>query len=75
MISLKLDSYLEKKLQVFAKDNKIEIEELIETILYEYIDDLEEKKGPLLVSEPLEEDNYNPEDVAFVENALGFRNK
>ena len=74
MITLKLDDYLEKKLNVFAKNNNIEVEELIETVLYDYVDEIEEKNGPLMDTCP-EEENYNPEDVSYLESALGFKKK
>lgn len=75
MVKLNLEKTLQKKLETFASANNIQIEELIESILYEYIDDIEEKNGPLLGQNFEEDDGYNPEDVSFLANALGLNKK
>lgn len=75
MVKLNLEKSLEKKLETFANSNNIQIEVLIESILYEYIDDIEAKNGPLLDEISQDYDSYNPEDVSFLENAFGFTKK
>lgn len=44
MFTLNLDNYLKRRIENFAKENNITPEVLIETILYEYFEDIEEKE-------------------------------
>lgn len=72
MITLNLDEYLEKKLSTFAKENNIQTKELIETILYEYIEKIEEEKGQINISISHEEEEYNDADIDYVTKSMGF---
>lgn len=72
MITLNLDKYLEKKLSTFAKENNIQTKELIETILYEYIEKIEEEKGQINISISHEEEEYNDADIDYVAKSMGF---
>lgn len=72
MITLNLDKYLEKKLSTFAKENNIQTKELIETILYEYIEKIEEEKGQINISISHEEEEYNDADIDYVTKSMGF---
>lgn len=72
MITLNLDEYLEKKLATFAKENNIQTKELIETILYEYIEKIEEEKGQINISISHEEEEYNDADIDYVAKSMGF---
>lgn len=76
-MELDLDKTLELKLKKHAKDNNITTATLIETILFDYIDDLEAKKGPIYVQDQfdLEMQSYNPGDIAYLEKAFGMAKK
>lgn len=75
MIPLNIDLNLQKKLEYFASKNNTDLETLIETILYEYIDEVEEKEGPIAILAEDEEDDYNLGDIEYLEKALGFSKK
>ena len=75
MLTFNIDSNLQKKLEQFAKSNNTDLDTLVETILFEYIDDIEEKEGPIAIDDVVEEDNYNLGDIEYLEKALGFSKK
>lgn len=47
MFTVKLDEYLKRRIENFAKENNITPEVLIETILYEYFEEIEDNLPPL----------------------------
>ncbi len=71
MLSINLDPILEKKIRKFAEENNIKSEELIETVMFDFIDSIEEKSGPIFIEE--ENDNYNKADYDYLEKSMGFR--
>lgn len=71
MLSINLDPILEKKIKRFAEENNIKSEELIETVMFDFIDSIEEKSGPISIEE--ENDNYNKADYDYLEKIMGFK--
>lgn len=72
MLSINLDLILEKKIIKFAEENNIKPEELIETIMFDFIDSVEEKSGPINIDEEKNED-YNQADYDYLEKIMGFK--
>lgn len=72
MLSINLDSILEKKIRKFSEENNIKAEELIETVMFDFIDSIEEKSGTIKLDEE-EADNYNEADYEYLEKIMGFK--
>lgn len=72
MITIKLDETLKKKLDSFAEANNLQTEVLIETILYEYIDEIEQKQGPISLAQDDEDEEFNQADIDYLSRSMGL---
>ena len=75
MITINLDKNLEDRLEKFALANNTQIDVLIETILYEYMDDLDEKDLENLEEYDTQLNEFNQADISYLENSFGFKKK
>lgn len=75
MITINLDENLEDRLEKFALANNTQIDVLIETILYEYMDDLDEKDLENLEEYDTQLNEFNQADISYLENSFGFKKK
>ena len=66
MLSIKIDPELQALIEGFAKENNITTDELIETILYDFVD--ENKVTLTSENEEIEESDYNEADTNYLKN-------